>query len=345
VAPLCAAVRCKLDEQISRTEHLIGLLPAGPLDDAPVPGAGSAAQLLGHLLECLAGFCAVFAAAHPDRLPHFRRLRDRPVNRAIDPAEALSGMAVYRAHIDEGFAMLSDADLSRLLPTAFVPRGESVLTLLLGNLEHLINHKHQLFTYLKLRGIAVSTPDLYCLRGFVLRPASMADVSPVRALIEASVRGLQHADYSAAQIEASLRSVYGVDTRLIADETYYVVESAGHIVGCGGWSRRKTLYGGDQFPEREDSLLDPAREAARIRAFFVHPDFARRGIGGMILEACEKAAAEAGFTRLEMGATLTGVPFYRAKGYTAREPLRVELPRAEPLVVIRMEKSIGAGAL
>ena len=110
------------------------------------------------------------------------------------------------------------------------------------------------------------------------------------------------------------------------------------IVGCGGWSKRKTLFGGDRWTGREDSLLDPQHEAAKIRAFFVHPDWVRRGIGSMILEACEKAATAAGFTRFEMGATLTGVPLYRARGYVALENLDVPLKNGESLAVVRMEK-------
>jgi GNAT superfamily N-acetyltransferase len=163
-------------------------------------------------------------------------------------------------------------------------------------------------------------------------------------LIEASVRGLQAGDYSAAQLENALRTVYGVDTQLISDGTYFVAEetessSGALLVGCGGWSKRKTLYGGDQFAGREDSLLDPARDAAKIRAFFVHPEWARRGIGGMILEACEAAAEAAGFGRLEMGATLTGVPFYRAKGYVELEAVEAPLGDGLTLPIVRMGKS------
>lgn len=146
-----------------------------------------------------------------------------------------------------------------------------------------------------------------------LRAATEADIPPLRELIDASVRGLQAGDYSPTQIEGALKSVYGVDSQLIADGTYFVAEAADSenqptVVACGGWSKRKTLYGGDQFAAREDSLLDPARDAAKIRAFFVHPAWARQGIGGMILEACENAARKAGFAKLEMGATLSGVP-------------------------------------
>ncbi len=176
-----------------------------------------------------------------------------------------------------------------------------------------------------------------------IRLAETRDVPLLRKLIEDSVRGLQSEDYSSAQLERALRTVYGVDTQLIADRTYFAAEgatSAGMplLVGCGGWSERKTLYGGDQFASREDSLLDPATDAAKIRAFFIHPAWARRGIGGMILEACETAAVAAGFRRLEMGATLTGVPFYRAKGYVELDKVEVPLGDGLSLPIVRMAK-------
>ena len=176
---------------------------------------------------------------------------------------------------------------------------------------------------------------------FRLRKAVTDDIPRLRELIEASVRGLQADDYTPAQIEGALESVYGVDTQLIADGTYFAVESEdGQIVACGGWSKRKTLYGGDQYAAREDSLLDPLRDAAKIRAFFVHPRWARRGLGSLILEACESAAMAAGFTRLEMGATLSGVPFYRAKGYAEIENQSVPLAKGETLPIIRMSKEV-----
>jgi N-acetylglutamate synthase-like GNAT family acetyltransferase len=178
-----------------------------------------------------------------------------------------------------------------------------------------------------------------------LRKATSADVPRLREVIEASVRGLQAVDYSPAQIEGALQSVYGVDSQLIADGTYLVAElmnqqSQLEIVACGGWSKRQTLFGGDQYAGREDSLLDPARDAAKIRAFFVHPNWARRGIGSLILEACENAAREAGFTRLEMGATLSGVAFYRAKGYAEIENQEAPLANGEVLPIVRMAKRI-----
>jgi GNAT superfamily N-acetyltransferase len=179
-----------------------------------------------------------------------------------------------------------------------------------------------------------------------IRKAVTADVPRLQEVIEASVRGLQANDYSPAQIEGALQSVYGVDSQLIADGTYFAVEApepqTGEplIVACGGWSRRKTLYGGDQYAGREDSLLDPKSEPAKIRAFFVHPEWARQGIGSLILETCEKAAMEAGFTRLEMGATLSGVGFYRAKGYAEVENQEVPLGNGETLPIVKMAKEI-----
>jgi len=177
-----------------------------------------------------------------------------------------------------------------------------------------------------------------------IRKATASDVPRLREVIEASVRGLQSNDYSPAQIEGALQSVYGVDSQLIVDGTYFVAEfsqpESKKIVACGGWSTRKTLYGGDQFAAREDSLLDPARDAAKIRAFFVHPHWVRQGIGSSILQACEDAAQQAGFTRLEMGATLSGVAFYKAKGYVAIENQQAPLANGEGLPIVRMAKVI-----
>jgi GNAT superfamily N-acetyltransferase len=176
---------------------------------------------------------------------------------------------------------------------------------------------------------------------FRLRKAVSEDTPTLRTLIEDSVRGLQSGDYTAEQIEGALESVYGVDSQLIADSTYFVVENTHDvIVGCGGWSMRKTLYGGDQWTGRQPALLDPLHDAAKIRAFFVHPDWIRRGIGSLILYACEKAAQAAGFTRFEMGATLTGVPLYQARGYVSQENLEVPLGNGSKLPIVRMTKTL-----
>jgi len=188
-----------------------------------------------------------------------------------------------------------------------------------------------------------------------LRLAVREDVPVLRELIVASVRGLQTQDYTQAQIEGALKTVFGVDSQLIADRTYIVaqvepaaIELTGAksaqpelmIVGCGGWSKRKTLYGSDHWTGREDVLLDPLHDAAKIRAFFIHPDWARRGVGSMILEACEEAARSAGFTRYEMGATLTGAKLFGAKGYVAVKRISIPLVNGESLPVIHMEKQV-----
>ena len=176
-----------------------------------------------------------------------------------------------------------------------------------------------------------------------LRIAMAADIPALHALIEASVRGLMTQEYSLRELEGALGTYLGVDSQLISDGTYFVVEvetGTGHtIVGCGGWSRRKTLFGADRRPDRENALLDPSVDAAKIRAFFIHPDWARKGIGSKILQACEQAARAAGFRRYEMGATLTGVPLYEAKGYKAIDSVEIPLSNGEFLKVVRMAKN------
>ena len=171
-----------------------------------------------------------------------------------------------------------------------------------------------------------------------IRRATSADIPALQELIDLSVRALQAGDYSPAQIDGALGTVFGVDSQLIADGTYLVAEAVGSLAGCGGWSRRMTLFGGDHKTGREDRLLDPLRENARIRAFFIHPDWARRGIGSMILQACESAAMDAGFTGFELGATITGERLYNARGYVAIERIEVPLSNGAALPIIRMSK-------
>jgi N-acetylglutamate synthase-like GNAT family acetyltransferase len=177
-----------------------------------------------------------------------------------------------------------------------------------------------------------------------LRLATSEDIPELEKLIEASVRILQRGDYSEAQMEGALGTVFGVDTQLIADRTYFVAVvrdgKPEQIVGCGGWSKRRTLFGSDHGPNRTPQLLDPAQEAAKIRAFFVHPEWARRGIGTRMLNACEIAAREAGFQRFEMGATLTGVAMYAARGYHEVERIAVPLKNGASLPVVRMAKEV-----
>ena len=178
-----------------------------------------------------------------------------------------------------------------------------------------------------------------------IRTALKSDIPALHALIEASVRGLQADDYTPAQIEGALGTVLGLDTQLIRDETYFVVDARGAngkstLAGCGGWSKRKTLFGSDHASLREPDVLDPAIDAAKVRAIFVHPAFARRGLGSLILAHVEAAAQAAGFRQFEMGSTLTGVPLYRLKGYVEIERISVPLHNGEALPVVRMTKTM-----
>jgi GNAT superfamily N-acetyltransferase len=175
---------------------------------------------------------------------------------------------------------------------------------------------------------------------FHLRVATANDVAAIRSLIEVSVRGLQVADYSEAQREGALATVFTVDSQLIADGTYFVaLAEGGRLAGCGGWSFRKTLYGGDhQVEQIAPEKLDAAVDAAKIRAIFVHPDFARMGLGSLILETAEKAAMTDGFERFEMGSTLTGLGLYSMKGYREIERKEVPVAGGETIRVVKMEK-------
>ena len=174
-----------------------------------------------------------------------------------------------------------------------------------------------------------------------LRRATMADLPALGPLIAASARELSRDDYTPEQVEGALRGAFGTDTQLIRDGSYFVIEADGRLAGCGGWSRRRTLFGSDARADRDSTELDPARDAAKIRAFFIHPDFARRGFGTMILEQCEQDAMAHGFTRFELMGTLPGVRLYAARGYQAGE--RIEWPLGDGLAIpfIRMSKSAG----
>jgi len=173
---------------------------------------------------------------------------------------------------------------------------------------------------------------------FILRLASVADIPALEQLIPASVFALQSSYYSTAQMEAALGPIFGVDAQLIQDGTYFVVEQDGQIVGCGGWSRRRAVFGGDRHRVVEDDTLDPSQDPARIRAFFVSPGWERRGIGKMILSACESALTAAGFRRAVMVATLAGEPLYAASGYRVEERYEVPLANGLTLTVVRMAK-------
>jgi GNAT superfamily N-acetyltransferase len=157
--------------------------------------------------------------------------------------------------------------------------------------------------------------------------------------MEASIRALLKPYLSAEAVDASF-SIMGLDTQLIADGTYYVVEVEGQIAGCGGWSRRTTLFGGDHFAGRSEASLDPAKDAARVRAMYTHPGFARRGIGRLILEICERAAAAEGFSALELAATLAGLPLYRACGFEDSEHFEELTPSGVRVPLVKMRKAI-----
>ena len=178
---------------------------------------------------------------------------------------------------------------------------------------------------------------------FKLRRAEKSDIPALHELMALSVRGLMPLSYSISQLEAALGTWLGVDSQLVEDGTFFIVEAfreGPHVMaGCGGWSKRKTAYGSDHRPGREDTLLDPRTDAAKIRAFFVHPDWARKGIGSLILDACEQAARAAGFHKFELGATLSGVPLYERRGYTAQQRVELPLANGESLVILRMTKS------
>jgi N-acetylglutamate synthase-like GNAT family acetyltransferase len=173
-----------------------------------------------------------------------------------------------------------------------------------------------------------------------LRKATLHDIPALESLIARSARGLSAADYRPAQVEGALRGAFGVDTQLLNDQTYFVAEEAGEIVGCGGWSYRSTLFGGDARSERDSSLLDPRSQAAKIRAFFVDPSRARRGIGSLLLERCEREARAHGFTQAELMATLPGVKLYAARGYIGTEMVRYDVGPGESIEFVPMLKNL-----
>jgi GNAT superfamily N-acetyltransferase len=171
------------------------------------------------------------------------------------------------------------------------------------------------------------------------RLATREDLDALRALMNAAIGELQKPFLDAAQI-ASSRTIMGLDTQLIDDGTYFIVTDNGALAGCGGWSRRATLYGGDRSPGRDAALLDPAKDAARVRAMYTHPDFTRRGVGRLILKLCEEAARAEGFIRTELMATMAGEPLYRACGYQPVERI-VDDRGGAGVPLLKMRKEIG----
>ncbi|HKR61948.1 MAG TPA: GNAT family N-acetyltransferase [Pyrinomonadaceae bacterium] len=175
---------------------------------------------------------------------------------------------------------------------------------------------------------------------YIIRKANPDDREAIEQLIVESARTLSREDYSERQIEAAILTVFGVDTDLILDGTYFVADSSAMLIGCGGWSKRKTLFGGDQFTGRDSSELDPKLEAAKIRAFFVHPGYARKGIGRAILSACESEARAYGFRSIELMATLPGLKLYRACGYRGDKRVEYEIGDGVSIEFVPMRKDL-----
>ena len=180
---------------------------------------------------------------------------------------------------------------------------------------------------------------------FVIRQATHDDIRELEALIALSARVLSTGDYSSAQIEGALRGAFGVDTQLLLDGTYFAVEDDGRLIGCGGWSRRRTLFGGDARADRDPTELDPRQDGAKIRAFFVHPEFSRRGIGTALLDHCERDAISHGFARFELMATLPGVKLYVARGYVAGVPIRWPIGDELMIDFVPMTKHVNPSTL
>jgi GNAT superfamily N-acetyltransferase len=173
-----------------------------------------------------------------------------------------------------------------------------------------------------------------------LRKALPADIPTLAALIARSARGLSTEEYRSTQIEGALQGAFGVDSQLVRDETYFVAEADGSIVGCGGWSYRSTLFGGDARAGRDASPLDPSTQPAKIRAFFVEPSHARRGIGTLLLERCEQEARSRGFRHVELMATLPGAKLYSARGYVGAAIVHFAVGSAEHIEFIPMRKAL-----
>lgn len=175
---------------------------------------------------------------------------------------------------------------------------------------------------------------------YIIRKAQVGEREAIETLIAESARGLSRADYSERQIEAAIVTVFGADTTLIIDGTYFVADRNGELIGCGGWSKRKTLFGGDQFASRDSSQLDPQTEPAKIRAFFIHPKWSRKGIARAILARCESEARAHGFHSLELMATLPGVKLYQACGYEGSQTIDYEMCAGLTLGLVPMRKNL-----
>lgn len=173
-----------------------------------------------------------------------------------------------------------------------------------------------------------------------LRKSTTADIPRLNTMIPDSVRRLSAGFYTDEQIEGAISDIFGIDTQLIEDQTYYTACVDDEPVGCGGWSKRRTLFGGDQAKNDDDDLLDPETEPARIRAFFIDPQWARRGIGSRIMRRCEEDALQAGFKEMKLVATLPGEQLYRHFGFKGTRRYELDLSNGARLPVVDMVKQI-----
>ncbi len=174
----------------------------------------------------------------------------------------------------------------------------------------------------------------------MIRPATIDEIKFLNELIVQSARGLSQEDYTKEEIEDAITYVFGIDTELIEDQTYYVIEKDGVYMACGGWSKRRTLFGGNQCKTRESGYLDPFKDPAKIRAFFVHPNHARKGLARTLLEYCEQQARLEGFSKIEMMSTLPGVKFYQTCGYEFGAEENYALPNGNFIKFVKMSKSL-----
>lgn len=177
-------------------------------------------------------------------------------------------------------------------------------------------------------------------QNIIIRPASFDEIPEMNTLIQASSNKLGTGFYTAEEIASLNEFVFGVDQELIEDQTYFIIEKNGQLAACGGWSRRKTLFGGDQSSSRVPGYLQPGQDAAKIRAFFIHPEYARQGIGSLLLNHCETEARKAGFTTAELMATLPGVPFYKTLGYEGNAFHSLDLPNGVTVMLLPMKKTL-----
>ncbi|HHF7366751.1 TPA: GNAT family N-acetyltransferase [Legionella bozemanae] len=174
----------------------------------------------------------------------------------------------------------------------------------------------------------------------MIRNVLIDEIKTLNQLIKYSARELSQEDYTSQEIEGAIHFIFGVDKELIKDQTYYAIEKKGNVIACGGWSKRKTLFGGDQCSAREEGFLNPQTDYAKIRAFFVHPNHARQGLGKMLLKYCEQQALFHGFTKMEMMATLPGAKLYEFCGYQIIEPQYFPLPNGTHFKMLKMIKHL-----